>query len=169
MLGGLIYDNITLHARAREYLPVEITNLPLDEQGNLKVSMQEKPLQTYKDSITINLYESAEGFHAGDLPFSFNPKREFLHVTGLRVVIVAWSNIPEEPYNIYDITINEEVTFSVYVESSRTLSRCWKIENLSFYQAIIPYETNYLRFSSGGYVHNEIFKVGVSIEYEYQA
>ena len=38
MLGSMFYSNITQALRGKEPVEVEVTNFPLDEEGNLKVS-----------------------------------------------------------------------------------------------------------------------------------
>jgi len=43
---------------------VNVTNLPLDEQGNLKIKVAEKPLQKYKGSVTIDFAKTYVGQYA---------------------------------------------------------------------------------------------------------
>ena len=76
---------------------VNVTNFPLDGQGNLRVNVTEKPLQTYNECISIRLLDfegDAQGTAQGiklfnplsrrqEFLFCFPPKSVFLNITDL--------------------------------------------------------------------------------------
>lgn len=145
---------------------VYITNLPLDSEGNLKIKTADKPLQTYKDSVSICVLDFTQGYphytqsspyggsdwHAQgvrlsyielEFPFSFSPKQELLRVTGL-MLTMAFARQHDRDFN-FTITLNGISTKSriirglyPYVGISTT-----KIADSTIHQAITS-GTNFL-------------------------
>lgn len=156
-----------------------ITNLPLDEQGNLKVSIQES-LQTRKDAVEITVldwtsrqYTPCSGYpiewrvklDVVKLPFVFSPKPNFLNVTNLWITVIA-STVSDVGTFSFNATINDAtpVILTGYFYYDRLGEASLQIEDTT----TITEGINVITLSNPT-ADFLIYKVTVFIEYEYQA
>jgi len=186
--AGVVTDRLT---------NVYITNLPLDEQGNLRVKLSEKPSEIYVDSVELRLldwtaraYSSSSGSGSIDngifvtqgvsavLPFAFSPKHRFLNATALHISIVASAYDGTWRLNLTLNGENAMWTDSVlFVTNTYPQMMTAHSQDLSFLSAIAP-GLNTLRISEpmrqdsyGNWVYSAmlVYAVTVVIEYEYLA
>lgn len=101
---------------------VNVTNFPLDDEGNLKVSIQEEPPGFFIDSVVITLlnFPSNTNFSVlipqtrnATLPFVFAPKGTLIGVTNAWITVVArkFENIVDIMH--FNITVNN-LTLTTY-------------------------------------------------------
>ena len=166
---------------------VNVTNFPLDDDGNLKVSVQETALQTYKDAVEITALDWSAvhvlGYDVGVyvwnlescvIPFVFSPQgKQLVNVTDIWITITqTHGNSYQTIY--FNITINDNTTITT--EPFRN-SVGWSpminaihIENTDIYNLIHP-GVNTLEFHEVQGDRNDVtfYRIIVLIEYEYEA
>jgi len=160
-------------------LNVKVVNLPVDEQGNLKVKIvDEKPLQTYKDAMEIDVlgwvtrqwadygYQKEWGIYVrkdwdADLAFVFSPKQSLFNITNMVVVIYATDGIDD-----FTLSINGRETYVGNVEFPVDLPST-KLIQLDPNLIQINEGINLLRMSGSGTGYLSIYEVSLLIEYEY--
>jgi len=181
LLGSLFYSNLTLADRAREPTPVEVTNLPVDEEGNLKVRIvDDRPLQTFNASVKIDVLGwvtrqwtsgtaqmefgvAISSDYTADLAFVFQPRKSDFNITEIYVVFFATGNV-----NDFSLTINGAGIFESHMPLTVDLVTARRYP-LDPNVVLIEEGINLLSMSctSGSYL--SVQEVEVFIEYEYQA
>jgi len=177
--AGVVTDRLT---------NVNITNFPLDEQGNLKITMAEKPLQKYKNAVEIKALDHSSHQYGGNeygvffypvnltLPFAFTPNEKSLNITDVWVAvgIIIWDYTDWK----LDVMINNgtSVTSSVQWCYLTSINRFTiHIEDPSIYNSIVN-GINTLTVASRRWVDGRwdlgwctAYEASIFIEYEYQA
>ena len=174
---------------------VTVTNFPLDEEGNLKVSIAEEPLKIYEGAVEItvlsltnhrsvtgdpNVYKDF-GMDFGDrspevdFPFLFSLKRscvENINITSLWVSIGVTSQEGTCQIIEFDITINNNITIQTggwNICSQNIHYRTFYFGNNTALQTI-EQGINLLRLSNLIQTYGlSVHKIVVFIEYECQA
>jgi len=119
------------------------------------------------------LYEGREV----ELVFIFDPKQDFLNVTGMWMTFVAWSNYPAYP-KIFDITLNDGMTITTpekFYAEGQVSAASLEIDSSVHHE--VKEGVNEITLENPRYVydlgvevaHMEIFRVTLFVEYEYQA
>lgn len=136
MLGSLFYNNVTIADRAREPTPVEITNLPLDEQGNLKVvnvprtkivtvcentrvSMSEEPILLgvvdFVGYTWVHVFVKSEAVESQPVAASYII-RLYLAVNDISTWSTHYMNIYDPPYTTHYSNALHAPTIEFYAE-----------------------------------------------------
>ena len=164
---------------------VNVTNFPLDEEGNLKVSVQEEPPGFFNDSVVITLlnFPSNTNFSVlipqtrnATLPFVFAPKGNLMGVTDAWITVVArkFENIVDIMH--FDITVNG-LTLQTYnwypSDCPHTIARPLEEAMLTIQNGI---NTVLISNAVWSMLPSEwlpcgllLYQVNIFIEYEYQA
>jgi len=166
--AGVITDRLT---------NVYITNFPLDEQGNLRIKVAEKPLQKYKDSAMIDFAYEQYKFISTELnphvnatlPFTFSPRQQNFNVTRMWVSFIMHG---ADTWYSLNFTINGRNT--IYFKFFAMYSSVTSFEtNPSFYNEIVQginvltISELYRNFVTP--IKEYIADIALFIEYEYQA
>jgi hypothetical protein len=170
--AGVVTDRLT---------NVFITNLPLDEQGNLKIKAAEKQLQTCTDSVRIDVLgwatrewayagESKEwgvmvsGDYPANLAFTFSPKQGSCNITEIVVLILATGavdnfklNINGRDLSLGNVRLTVDLTTSMRIPVDPNTVQINNGINLLGMTATNP--PSYL----------SVYEVTIFIEYEYLA
>jgi len=162
---------------------VNVTNFPLDGQGNLRVNVIEKPLQTYNECVSVQLL-SFEGDALGtaqgiklfnplsirqEFLFCFSPKSIFLNITDIWIggVGMAASATYIDNWNMIINNYELNVVVSLPAVTEFTMFKLHITDN-EFYKAIKPNTTNILGILDLlNSMH--LYSLTIFVEYRYQA
>lgn len=152
---------------------VNVTNFPLDEEGNIKVSIEGEPLRMYKDAVSIKLLSfegGGSGIYLGDwqeFVFVFSPPKSFANVTDVWIGCVGKTG--GRTSIKCSLEMNGQPTsdrFSVPFVTTPFASDM-QINDVDFQHAIEPDSINVLRIRALDIMY--LFSLSIFIEYEYQA
>ncbi len=159
---------------------VNVMNFPLDEEGNLLVTVASKPLRRYEDSMEIKLATYSEKSYIGiltqyaigaDFPFAFSPKGESVNVTKMWISFTVLDAADVGIFTLY-LTLNggTPTTMNFRFEGVQVLASA-EIDP-SRYAAITP-GINVLRMYDSVIdafpTPMSVAGVSIYIEYEYLA
>jgi hypothetical protein len=100
---------------------INVTNFPLDGEGNLRVRQATEPLQTYKDCVEISVLDASrvkDGTEHGvcvcccSYRFCFAPKQTFLNVTKFAVSMVLYNETTGWQRNYFNMQMNGQTVFA---------------------------------------------------------
>jgi hypothetical protein len=151
-----------------------ITNLPLDENGNLKVTVVDKPLLYHTTTDYISIVDDSDGIFAQvvDMPFSFNSIGSNVNVTRISFL---WTWHGDQGYNYQwadnvNLTLNNAVTQEVAeLYGQADGSQSIQFNQTEWVTAIIPYKTNFITFTYTLRPWLWVTRLYMIIEYEYLA
>lgn len=159
---------------------MNITNFPLDEYGNLRVSEQ-KTLQTYKDVVEIAVFDKdtriTNAYEVGVLGYNFHvyfpfaPKTNFLNVTALEFTMTCAQDDNSNWKNInYNISFNEIQIAQDYVQQppGNVLAYKTRLYSDSNVTSLIKPGINSIKLDFGSELV-QMWRITVLIEYQYKA
>ncbi len=154
---------------------VNVTNWPLDENGNLKVRLVTQPLQTFKDAVeiivldttrTVNNTDYGISTFSGIFYFAFSPRQQFLNATGVAIKMNAFYETPG--WHPYYLSLNGQTIIDDQVEQLGSYPMHYEYGRINSTSVPIRSGLNNIVVRTWPDVIF-ILKLTVGIEYQYKA